>query len=87
MLFKVMYCLKINLLSLLTSAAGPGDVYKHMQIQGQKTAVSCWNCSTAAQIYLNTMQCSFGGFYQVSGQMYLLMYTLLMCTVLYVHNI
>lgn len=28
MLFKVMYCLKINLLSLLTSAAGTGDVYK-----------------------------------------------------------
>lgn len=30
MLFKVMYSLKINLLSLRTSAAGTGDVHKHI---------------------------------------------------------
>lgn len=87
MLFKVMYCLKINLLSLLTSAMGTGDVYKHSQIQGQKAAISCWNCSVAAQFYLNTMHCLFGRFCQVNGRMRLLMYALLMCTVPYVHNI
>lgn len=87
MLFKVMYCLKINLLSLLTSAAGAGDVYKHIQIQGQKAAISCRNCSIAARFHLNTMHCSFGGFYQVNGQMCLLMYTMLISTVSNVQNI
>lgn len=86
MLFKVMYCLKINLLSLLTSAARAGGVYRLIHIQGQMTA-KCWSYSIATQFHFNTMHCSLWGFYQGIGQMCLLTDWLLMCTVPYVHNI